>query len=196
VFDPQAWKSAAGMPDINIATVDNNIQGIIHNDFPQSSAQVRVYDKTTLINLIRKQRKTSPEIERKINAANYSVTIMVEKRDGAYREFTKEKVADICTRAFGTAANVMNFNKVTKDDVIQIGGWNSEQKVQSVYDVRRNNSTNSMSANSASAKESQVFILRGDIVESILNDLFGEVITEELITEGHANEYNLCKEKL
>jgi hypothetical protein len=95
---------------------------------------------------------------------------------------------------------MMNFNKVKADDIIRIDGWNSEQKVQSVYDVKRNNSTNSMSANSASAKESQVFILRGNLVESILHELFedddAELVLEDILLEGHAHEYNECEGEL
>lgn len=118
LFDPAKWKNAIGAPDINISTVDNNIQGIIHNDYPQSSAQVRIYDRDSLINLLRERRKNEPEIEERIRAAKYSVTIQVQKKDGAYKEFTKEKIADICTRAFGTSLNVTNRNKVTAADVI------------------------------------------------------------------------------
>jgi len=84
MFDPAKWKEAVGIVDINIDTVDNNLQKIIVNDYKTSSAIVRCFDKDSLIELLRRQRKSTPEIEKKIKSANYSVTIAVEKRDPAY----------------------------------------------------------------------------------------------------------------
>ena len=197
LFDPAKWKDALGTPDINIATVDNNIQNIVHNDYPQSSVIARVYDRDSLINLLRERRKGGKEVEDKIRKAQYSVTIQVEKRDGAYSEFTKEKIADICTRAFGTSTNLMNRNKVTAEDVILIPDWESEYRTQSTYDLKRNSSTNPMSSTGAVTKESgEMFILKGDIVESILMDMFGEDVIEEseedIVTEDEFRRMFEC----
>lgn len=59
---------------------------------------------------------------------------------------------------------VRNNNKVNLGDVIRINGWQDVQKRKSSFDVARTNPKNSAVATSVSAKESQMFILRGDIV--------------------------------
>jgi len=92
--------------------------------------------------------------------------------------------------------NLTNWNKVTEKDVIQIDDWESLHKTKSIYDVRRNNQTDSSSSTSGTprggVKENQtMFIVKGGVVESIMSELFGkDVIYEEILTEASRHPYN------
>lgn len=62
---------------INITDVDNHVQGVIHNRFPQSDAIVRVYDTTSLKNFLMKQRQWSLDYDNLFKGCEYAVTIEV-----------------------------------------------------------------------------------------------------------------------
>ena len=135
---------------VNIDDVDNNIAHVIHNDFPRSHPFVRVYDIKSLYNMLNKQRKLDGEIISKFKKAEndgveYAVTLLVGKNDVSYDEYSKEKVAEIFTRAFGDALKLAKFRRIDikPDDLILIDGYESEYKTQSQYDRTRGEKSSS-----------------------------------------------------
>ena len=139
LFDPDKWKAAVGIVDLDIDTVDNNIENVIKNDMPRSDALVNVWDSRTLIDFLNQRRKITPEVKEKIGKTTYSVVIEVRKSDASYREFNKQKVADICDRAFGTSTNLTHAlwgNKVKADDVILVSDIESKYRYTSSYNMK------------------------------------------------------------
>jgi hypothetical protein len=67
------------------------------------------------------------------DGVEYAVTLLVGKNDVSYDEYSKEKVAEIFTRAFGDALKLAKFRRIEikPDDLILIDGYESEYKTQS-----------------------------------------------------------------
>ena len=188
LFDPDKWKAAMGIVDLDIDTVDNHITNVIKNDMPRSNVNVNVWDRKALINFLNERGKITPEVRDKINEAPYSVVLEVRKEDASYHDFNKQKVADICTRAFGTSTNLTNFmwgNKITPEDVILISDIQSKYKQRSAYDMRRpqsnDTSSNSSSVSSAKTKESMQTQFYPNPVDKILAILFEDVDADVLM---------------
>ena len=160
-----------GIIDLDIDTMDNNIAGIIDNDFPRNDVTVKVWDGKSLVNYLNEKRKLTPEIKDKILKAFYSVVIEIRKTDASYQEFNKEKVAEICTRAFGTAGNLTNGmrgNKVRPDDIILINDIESKYKTKSSYELPRGPKDSTTSGKGSPTRESISNICSIDDIMRIL----------------------------
>ena len=199
LFDPAKWKEAVGIVDINIDTVTSNIKKIILDEFPQANPAVEVYDYKSLYNHLNYNRQLDADIISKIKSASYSVVISISKDDSSYDEFSKEKIADICTKAFGTDANISNQNKVTASDVIQIDNWRSEYKVKtkSQISIDKKNSTANSQQPSKTTKESYENGFDDIIVEGVLNYLFESHMTYNILNRNvfqpYIQKYNSSK---
>jgi hypothetical protein len=162
--------------EININDADNFVRNIIKNDYPQSSAIVRSYDTKSLKSYLMKSDQWNPDYENLFKKeCEYAITIEVENKDKAYEQFSKETVANICTRAFGDALkiahNPFNSNKVKPDQVIKIQNYQSEFRDQSIYNRRTGGKDGASSTNESLRYFSQH--VRNGYVESILESMFG-----------------------
>jgi hypothetical protein len=77
-----------------------------------------------------KSDQWNPDYENLFKNCEYAITIEVERKDKAYEQYSKETIANICTRAFGDALkiakNPFTANKVKPDQVIKIENYRSE----------------------------------------------------------------------
>lgn len=134
VFDPAQWKQLIGKHDINVETAPDNIRNIFDKRYPNSDVHVKTWERGELNTFLNRRGKNTPQYKSAIDKAEYSVSIMVDRRDPNYPKYDQKMIAQVCTDAFGTAENkVVNWNKVDPKDVIKIENCDDNDKYTSSY---------------------------------------------------------------
>ena len=137
VFDPETWKKAAGIVDIDKDRVADNVKKAMDHDFNSNDVDVRCMGGNTITTYLNRKGKLTPQLKSKIEKVPYSVVISVNQKDPNYPKYNQKTIAASASKGFGTTKQLIDRNKVKVDDVIEIDNIESLYKTRSAYDQKQ-----------------------------------------------------------
>lgn len=176
---------------INANTIEGELGKIIHQDYPKSNVNVKVYTGKAVYNKLSKlNKKLEQKDSEKLGKNPYCITFTVKKTDPNYDQYSKDVFAGILSRAIGKQFNIMpgNSGNVDEKDIIYVPKFtmdSSSDKIrqelsQSIDFARLQkifNSKNNSNQKETTTNESFSFSLDDKLLKLLFED--NEILIEK-----------------
>ncbi len=191
VLDGEWWRDKLNVQEIDSRTICSDIDQVWDEEFRNNDVRIRILENSGLKTVLERQGVFSTEgkdeeqqeIAKRLKErfdsidAKSSIVIKVDQKDPYYGSYDEEKVADICTRAFGNYNRIFSGNKISKDDVIKIPKATDEFNDVSIR------SKSSLRYGNLDASPTKTF------KESSYRTLFGPIVNESLSAVPEVSTY-------
>ena len=181
IFDPDEWKKALGIPDIDANNIDSDIKRVLNHDYPNNTAQCTVFKANAVNNLLSKQGRLTTMIQKFISQSELCIVIKVYHSDHNYPDYSEKTMAEVFNKAAG--AYYKNFRLTNRDyisekNVLRIknatDNIDDKDKMKRTYGTPVSGRTNP-SSGTGTSESLDTFMITGEILES----LFGSDILVE-----------------